>query len=251
MSASTLRMGSPARRLPAFADQLPRPSADYATDARIRHFFGVETPRTARRKRTRMQDFGSCKRPPTFLLWRRLCFSERRQEGQLLVARLATPGGDGACARSRRETTSTSWKRRYTMKRTKHLVEMDAAPPSRVADRARVDFALAMLLACADALHRSSTASRATGRFSSASASPSAASLHRTVRAVVALDHLRHQELGRFKGREAFLAGEAFAAAADLPTFAGEARVGDLRVPRDRKMGNGMRAAAACADPQA
>ena len=45
---------------------------------------------------------------------------------------------------------------------------------------------------------------------------------------VVALDDLRHQQLGRLEGREALAAGEALATPADLPALASEARVGDL-----------------------
>src|SRR2546430_15728284 len=44
----------------------------------------------------------------------------------------------------------------------------------------------------------------------------------------VALDHHRHEELGRFEGREALATLQALAAPADLPALAGEARVGHL-----------------------
>src|SRR5439155_1794726 len=44
----------------------------------------------------------------------------------------------------------------------------------------------------------------------------------------IALDHHRHQQLGRFEGREALATLQALAAAADLPALAGEARVGHL-----------------------
>ena len=48
-------------------------------------------------------------------------------------------------------------------------------------------------------------------------------------RAVV-LDDLRHDELGGLEGREPLAAGQAFAAAPDLVTLAGEARVRHLGV---------------------
>src|SRR6266853_590342 len=44
----------------------------------------------------------------------------------------------------------------------------------------------------------------------------------------VALDHHRHEELGRFEGGEALATLEALAAPADLAALAGEARVGHL-----------------------
>src|SRR6185312_5915422 len=44
--------------------------------------------------------------------------------------------------------------------------------------------------------------------------------------AAIALDHQRHDEFGGLEGREPLAAREALAAAADLPAFAGETRVG-------------------------
>src|SRR5262245_41501448 len=48
--------------------------------------------------------------------------------------------------------------------------------------------------------------------------------------AIVALDDVRHDELGAFERREPFAAREALAAAAHLPALAGQARVRHLRV---------------------
>ena len=48
--------------------------------------------------------------------------------------------------------------------------------------------------------------------------------------AIVALDDVRHDELGHLEGREALAARQALAAAAHLPALAGEARVRHLRI---------------------
>src|SRR5690606_33155185 len=48
--------------------------------------------------------------------------------------------------------------------------------------------------------------------------------------ALVALRHLRQQELGRLERREALVAGQTLAASAHLPALAGEPRVDHLRV---------------------
>jgi hypothetical protein len=47
---------------------------------------------------------------------------------------------------------------------------------------------------------------------------------------IVALDNVRHDELGALERREPLAAGEALAAAAHLAALAGQARVGHLRV---------------------
>src|SRR5690349_13690644 len=47
---------------------------------------------------------------------------------------------------------------------------------------------------------------------------------------IVALDDVRHDELGAFERREPLSAREALAAAAHLPALAGQTRVRDLRV---------------------
>ena len=48
--------------------------------------------------------------------------------------------------------------------------------------------------------------------------------------AIVALDDVRHHELGHLERREALAARQALAAAAHLPALAGEPRVRDLRI---------------------
>src|SRR5882672_5915799 len=225
-------MGFAGATVPAFADHFLA-ERDYATDARIR--VGGREPANSERKRTPHAGFveGVASGHLLSLLWRRLLLFRRRQEGQLLVARLATPAVMA-------HALDLVAKRLDILEAPVHgceahegnLVEMTQLLHHEIADRARVDFALAHASELvADALHRLLDG-LARDRPLLERLQQARAQLRFIERfaAVVALDHLRHQELGRVKGREAFLAGEAFAAAADLPTFAGEARVGDLRV---------------------